>query len=112
MRSVFYEIERLGQYAMLELRVAWLAQWTTEWKVTEQSSRRGRAFDLRADGSQRHRGQSCGFEHMRKHTHGARTQRSNGGEQHHIHPIGEQQLGSLRTRVETHGGQLELVAGE
>ena len=51
MRSVFYKIERLGQYAMLELRVAWLAQWTTEWKVTEQSSRRGRAFDLRADGS-------------------------------------------------------------
>ena len=65
-----------------------------------------------------HRGQHHGgdpgfFQYVGQRTHGARAQRSNRGQDGHVHPVGPQLGGRSRAGVEAHlRHRVGLVAGE
>ncbi len=103
--------ERGVQHAVLELRIAWLAERSPKWEVTPQTAGRGRALDLLADRSEGDGGDPLSLENVGERTHGTRAQRSNRGKQNDVDALIAQELGASRPGVHADCRQVELVAG-
>lgn len=96
---------------MLEVRIGWFAQWSTEREVAEEASRRRGRFELPLHRPECDRGQSGCLENMGERAHGTGAKRSNGGQQHDIDSGIEQYLRPFGPRVHPNAGDLELVSG-
>jgi len=103
--------ERDVEHAVLELRIARLAERPPEREVTPQTAGRGRALDLLTDRSEGDGGYPLSLEDMGERTHGTRAQRSNRGEQHDVDTLIAQELGASWPGVHADSRQVELVAG-
>ena len=103
----------LHQDVPLEVRVGRLTQRPSERELAVQRPRRVHPLDNVAHGGQHDRRQSGGLENVGERTHGTRAERSDRGEEDHVHPVGDQFGGAGRTAVQANlGDRVGLVAGE
>ena len=91
--------ERTGEHVVLELGILWLAERTPEGEVTPECTRRLGPLDDRQGRGQRDGGDAGCFEDVGEHTHGARAERSNGGEEHDVDAVGLQGRCRGRARI-------------
>ena len=82
-------VECVREHAVLEVGVARLSERSSEREVAEEPAWRSGTFDLGADRTEGDGSDPGGFEDMGEHTHGARAQRSDRGEHHHIDAVGK-----------------------
>lgn len=100
----------MGEYAVLECSVIRLAEWSPQWEVAEETTRRRRVQHLLADRTHGNRRQTGSLKHVSKRTHGTRAERSDRGEQHDIDPLLAQERRTCRPAVHADLGQVPLVA--
>jgi hypothetical protein len=82
------QCERAGEHVVLELRVVGSAERAAERELTVQRARRRHLLGHLPHRRQHDGGDTGSFEHVGEHTHGARAQRSNGREDHHVDAVG------------------------
>ena len=82
---------------MLEVGLVRTPERAPEREIAEQSSWWCRSLDLAPNRAERDRDETRSFEHVGEHTHGARAERSNRREQHHVDTVAAQHAGAGRT---------------
>jgi hypothetical protein len=93
---------------MLLVRVLWPAQGESQRERDEQAPRGVHFFSMFPD---RHDGDRCQtklLKYPRKHAYSVRAERSNGSQEHDVHPFGLQAPGYLRPRLTDHWPSVAL----
>ena len=102
------------EHSVLQGGFAGPTEGSAEGKLAVQHPRRPAVLGLAPHQAEPDRGDPGSFEQMCERTHGARAQRSNGGEDHDVHLVRDEQLGCGGSGVEPQGGErvVELRAHE
>ena len=106
------KLESSLEHTPLEDRVAGLAQRATEGELAVQKTGSFGVLCLFSHQRDADGGDTSRFDRMCERTHGARAERSDGGEQHHVNFVVEQLLGHCRAGVLENLREIELGAHE